>query len=205
MTASTSAVGPEDDLAFIRRVMEGARETVADHSGHLILWGLLPATAYVLTYLAGQGALQVSINAVWAVVVGIGFSGSWLLTRRTEKRAPVNSLVDRILAAIWIACGLSLSLVGFLGVGTGSLPSFLMPGINSVLIGSAFFASAVLPDRTAYRALAASWWMLGGWLIVRPTPEASLVVASAHLLLMLVPGLVLRARRPSPLGLHVVA
>ena len=205
MTTSTSAPSPEDDLAFIRHVMEGARQTVADHSGHLILWGFLSASAYVLTYLARQDASEVPINAVWSVAVGIGFSGSWLLVRRTQKRAPVNSLVDRILAAIWIACGLSLSLVGFLGAGTGSLPPLLMPGINSVLIGSAFFASAVLPDRTSYWALAAAWWVLGGWLIVRPFPEASLVIACAHVLLMLVPGLVLRARRPSPLGLQVIA
>lgn len=205
MIQSNPAHTPEDDLAFIRRLMEGARETAADHSGHLILWGLLQASGESLAYLVRQGAFYVSINVIWGVAVGIGFSGSWLLARRSHKRAPVDSLVNRILAAIWIGCGLSLSLVGFLGAGTGSLPSPVMPGLKSVIVGSAFFASAVLPNRTMFWALAAAWWILGGALLVRPSANASLVLIGAQILLMFVPGLVLRARRSTPLGLHVIA
>lgn len=196
---------PEDDLAFIRRLMEGARAAEVDHSGHLILWGFLQAAAAGLAYLVRHGAFQVSITAVWAVAVGIGFTGSWLLARRSRRSAPVNSLVNRVLAAIWVACGLSLSLVGFLGAAAGSLPSPVMPGAKSVIIGGAFFASAPLFNRTAYWALAGVWWILGGALLVRPSLGSNLVFVFAPILFMLVPGLVLRAhRRPSP-RIHVVA
>ena len=196
---------PEDDLAFIRRLMEGARETIADHSGHLILWGFLNATAETLAYLVRQGAFHVSISVIWVVAIGIGFSGSWLLEQRTHKRAPVNSLVNRLLSAIWIGCGLSLTLVGFLGARTGSLPSPVTPGIKCVIIGCAFFASAVLPNRTIYWVLAAAWWILGGTLLVLPSPTASLALVGGQILLVLVPGLVLRARRRTPTRLDVIA
>jgi len=49
MPDSTPTPRPEDDLAFIRRVMAGARETASDGSGHLILWGSLLAAAQTLT------------------------------------------------------------------------------------------------------------------------------------------------------------
>lgn len=40
MPEPTPTPRPEDDLAFIRRVMDGARETVSDGSTHLILWAV---------------------------------------------------------------------------------------------------------------------------------------------------------------------
>jgi len=196
---------PEDDLAFIRRLMEGARAAEVDHSGHLILWGFLQAAAAGLAYLVHQGAFHFSITAIWAVAVGIGFTGSWLLALRSRRSAPVNSLVNRVLAAIWVGCGLSLSLVGFLGAGTGSMPSPITSGAKCVIIGCAFFASAPLFNRTGYWALAGVWWILGGALLVRPSLGSNLVFVFAPILFMLVPGLVLRARRrPSP-RLHAVS
>ena len=196
---------PADDLAFIRRLMQGARETAVDHSGHLILWGFLQAAAGSLAYLVRQGAFYVSINWIWAVTIAIGFTGSGLLARRLRRSAPVNSLVNRVLAAIWIGCGLSLSLVGFLGAGTGSVPSPVMPGVKCVIIGCAFFASAPLFNRAFYWVLAGVWWILGSALLLRPSPGSSLVFACAPILFMLVPGLMLRARRRTTPRLHMVA
>lgn len=205
MIQTDPPLNPEDDLAFIRRLMEGAREAEVDHSGHLILWGFLQATAAILAYLVLQGAFYVSITVIWAVAVGIGFAGSWLLARRLKKSAPVNSLVNRVLAAIWVGCGLSLSLVGFLGAGLGSMSSPVTAGAKSVIIGCAFFASAPLFNRTAYWALAAAWWILGSALLVRPSLGSNLVFVCAPILFMLVPGLVFRARRRTSPRLHVVA
>lgn len=205
MPDPTPATRPEDDLAFIRRVMEGARETASDGSGHLILWGCLLATAQTLTYLVRQGDMALSVTVIWAATVAIGFAGSFLLGNRSLKRAPVNSLVNRILSSIWIGCALSLSLIGFLGQGSGSLPPRVAPGIEAVVIGTSFFASAVLPNHAIYWLLAAAWWILGGALLIRPSPVSNLVVAGGLVLLMVVPGLVLRARRGTSFRLHLVA
>ena len=205
MPDPTPTSHPEDDLAFIRRVMEGARETASDGSGHLILWGCLLATAQTLTYLVRQGEMTVSVTVIWAVAVGIGFAGSALLGNRNRKRAPVNSLVNRILASIWLGCGLSLSLVGFLGQGSGSLPHQVAPGVEAVVIGTAFFASAVLPNHASYWLLAGAWWILGGALLVRPSPVSNLVIACGLVLFMVVPGMLLRARRGTSSRLHLVA
>ena len=205
MPDPTPAPRPEDDLAFIRRVMEGARETASDGSGHLILWGCLLATAQTLTYLVRQGHMTLSVTVIWAVTVTIGFAGSSLLGNRNLKRAPVNSLVNRLLSSIWIGCALSLSLIGFLGQGSGSLPPQVAPGIEAVVIGMSFFASAVLPNHAIYWLLATVWWILGGVLLARPSPEANLVIAGGLVLLMVAPGVVLRVRQGTSFRLHLVA
>lgn len=167
--------------------------------------GCLLAVAQALTYLVRHGELDVSVTLIWAATVGLGFGSSYLLGNRNRKRAPVNSLVNRILGSIWIGCGLSLSLVGFLGQGSGSLPHQVAPGIEAIVIGTAFFASAVLPNHAVYWLLAAVWWTLGGALLIWPSPASSLVIAGGLVLFMVVPGVLFRARRSSSFRLHLVA
>ena len=191
------------DLAVIRRLMEGARESTSYNGSYLILWGCLIAAAETVTYLEGVGVVAVSLNLVWAVAVGIGFALSVLLGHRAWLRSPVNSLVDRMLAAIWAGCAIGLSLVGFLGSG-GSVARLTSPGLSAVFFGSAFFASSFLPGRTAFLLLAAVWWIIGGSLLVWPFSGSGLVVAAALILFLALPGLLIRIRGAAPTESRVI-
>lgn len=205
MTQPQPASRPEDDLAFIRRLMEGAHQTATDNSPQLVVWGCVLALAEILAHLRRVGELSISANITWAVAVAIGFAISVSLKHRARARAPVNSLVDRILGAIWLACAISLILLGFLVGNTGSLPPDAAQGVKALVIGSAFFASAFLPGRGTYRLLALAWWILGGALLIRPFPESGLVMAAALVLLMALPGLLMRTRQKPPAQLHLIA
>ena len=173
--------------------MEGARESTSYNGAHHILWGSLLAAAETATYLVGVGVVALPLNLLWAIAVGTGFALSALIGHRAWLRAPVNSLVNRMLAAIWLSCAIGLTVVGFLGSG-GSVPRLASPGVSAVFFGSAFFACSFLPGRTAFLLLAAGWWVIGGALLVWPFSGSGLVVAAALILLMAVPGLVIRIR-----------
>ena len=183
--------------------MEGARESTSYNGSYLILWGCLIAAAETITYLEGVGVVAVSLNLVWAVAVGTGFALSAVLGHRAWLRSPVNSLVDRMLAAIWAGCAIGLSLVGFLGSG-GSVARLTSPGLSAVFFGSAFFASSFLPGRTAFLLLAAVWWIIGGSLLVWPFVGSGLVVAAALILFLALPGLLIRIRGAAPTESRVI-
>lgn len=198
MSEATPPISAEEDLAFIRRLMQGAQETVTDNSLHLVSWGCVLALADLVAHLRRAGEFPVSANITWTVALVIGFTISWQLKRRALARAPVNSLVDRILGAIWLACAVALSLLGFIAGNAGSLPADAAQGVKAVVIGSAFFACGFLPGRLTYRPLAFAWWIVGGALLIRPVPESGLVIAAALVLLMAVPGLLMRTRNRPP-------
>ena len=164
--------------------MEGARQSTSYNGAYLILWGCLLAAAETVTHLEGVGFIAVPLNLVWAIAVGIGFGLSALPGRRAWLRAPVNSLVDRMLAAIWVGCAVGLTVVGFLGSG-GSVTRLAAPGVTAVFFGSAFFASSFLPGRTAFLLLAAGWWTIGGALLIWPFSGSRLVIAAALILFAL--------------------
>jgi len=185
--------------------MEGAQQSSTHNSAQLILWGCLLATAEVFTHLVLAGAFAVSLNLLWAVAVAIGVALSALLGRRAWMRAPVKSLVDRILAGIWIGCAVGLMVVGFLGSGTGALSRSAAPGVTAVFFGSAFFASSFLPGKRAYLLLAAAWWALGGALLSWPFAGSRLVLSAALILFAAVPGVLVRIRGASPARSRAVA
>ncbi len=196
---------PETDLAVIRRLMEGARQSSEENSAHLVLWGCLLAAAEVFTHLVLTGSVTASLNLVWAVAVGIGVALSALIGRRSWLGAPVNSLVGRILAGIWMGCAAGLMIVGFLGSGTGALSRSAAPGVTAVFFGSAFFASSFLPSKRAYLLLAAVWWALGGALLTWPFAGSRLVLAAALVVFAAVPGLLVRIRGASSARSRAVA
>lgn len=187
----------EADLALIRRLMEGARQSTWFNSSHLIVWGSVLATAEAVTHLVEVGVVTLSLNLVWGVAVGIGVALSSLLGRRAWLRAPVNSLVNRMLAAIWGGAAIGLIIVGFLGDAA--------PGITAALFGSAFFASSFLPGKAIYLLLAAAWWILSGALLIWPVPESRLVISAALILFAAVPGLLIRIRNATPAKSRVIA
>ena len=205
MTHPNPVPRPEDDLAFIRRLMEGARETTSDNGSYLILWGCVLAAAEAVTHLVGIGIITLSGGLVWALAVGLGFAVSVLLGHRARLRAPVNSLVSRILAAIWIGCGVGLSVVGFLGIRSGSVQVLVGSGVNATFIGTAFFASSFLPGRTTYRLLATIWWVIAGALLIWPFSGSKLVMSAALIAFMAGPGLVLKLRTSTVSGARVIA
>ena len=183
--------------------MEGARESTSYNGAYFILWGCLLAAAETVTYLVGVGVVALPLNLLWAIAVGTGFALSALIGHRAWLRAPVNSLVNRMLAATWAGCAIGLTVVGFLG-GGGSVPRLASPGLSAVFFGSAFFACSFLPGRTAFLLLAAGWWVIGGALLVWPFSGSGLVVAAALVLLMAVPGLVIRTRGAAPAESRVI-
>ena len=198
MSEATSVRQAGEDLAAIRHLMESAGETVASNGWCFVLWGGLLSAAEAVSYWTHSGGPPVSLALVWAIAVGIGWATSILVQRRGLERAAVNSLASRILAAIWAGCGLSLTLLGFCGRWSGTLTGPATPGVMSVVIGTAFFASSSFCNRALFRGLAIVWWALGGTMLVWSRHTNDLLMCAGLLLFMVLPGLLLsRGVRPS--------
>lgn len=205
MSESGAGSQVREDLAIIRHLMEDARETVANNGWHLVLWGGVLAAAEALGHWADTGVLPVSSSAVWGTAIGVGWAISIPLQRWRREQAEVDSLAERILAAIWVGCGLGLMLVGFCGSWTGTLAGSAALAAKAVPIGTAFFASSSFCHRVPFRVLAAAWWTVGGVMLIRPTLATGLVMSAGFLLLMAGPGLLLRRRSSGRTRIEIVS
>lgn len=185
------------DLEMVRRLMAEARGAETAHGPHLVLWGVLMGSALLLTWAAASGLAVPHPGWTWVVALVIGWTGSIALGMRGERGRGRTTMGGRILAGIWIGAGVTLTLIGLAGLFAEAVPSQLLPGLTSIVLGSAFWATSWVTGRASERWLAGAWWAGGtAMLIWSQGPWTLLFQAVLVLLFEVVPGVVLlRAAR----------
>lgn len=182
---------PAEDLAMIRQLMEQSQRIVQGAAGHYIAWGLLVTVGLLVTYGYVVGALSLSPMWIWGGTVAAGWAFSFWYGKRSDARRPVGSPAGRIMAGLWIGCGVAMTILGFVGPVTGALDPSAMLAALACVMGTGYFASGALQERSWPRAVAAGWWAGAIALFVWPGVHALLVMAGLMVAFHLVPGLVI--------------
>lgn len=191
---------PQQDLAVIRRLMEESQTAVAEDGRYFLLWGALTAVGLLGTWAAVAGVVALDPRWLWGVLVGAGWIGSFWMGFRSGGRARVRTLGGRLIAVVWIACGITLTLIAAAGLLGGVVPVQALSGLVAVVIAGGFLASAVLTGQRWLGAVAAGWWLGGGVMLFVPGLYTLPLLAAMAIALHVVPGLVLRRqarRRPA--------
>lgn len=189
----------QQDLAVIRRLMEESQTAVAEDGRYFLLWGVLCALGLLGTWAAVLGALALDPLWLWATLVGLGWIGSFWMGVRSGRRARVRGLGGRLIAVVWFACGVTLTLIAAAGLLGGVVPVQALSGLVAVVLAGGFLASAALTGQRWLGAIAAAWWLGGGVMLFFPGLYTLPLLAAMAIALQVVPGLVLRRqarRRP---------
>jgi hypothetical protein len=188
---------PREDLAAIRRLMEESQAAAGEDGRHFLLWGTLTAAGLLGTYAGVTGALAIDPRWLWGVLVALGWIGSFWIGARGNRQARVRTLGRRLLAVVWTACGVTLSLIAAAGLFGGAVSPRALSGLVSVVVAGGFLASAVLTGHRWLGAVAAAWWFGGGMMLFFPGLYTLPLLAAMTVALQVVPGAVLyrRSRR----------
>lgn len=185
---------PQDDLAAIRRLMEDSQAAAADDGRHFLLWGTLTAAGLLGTYAAVAGALAVDPRWLWGVLLAVGWAGSIWLGFRGARGTRVTTLGRRLLALVWIACGVTMTLIAAAGLLGGAVDVRALSGLMAVVVGGPYLASAALTGERWLAAVAAAWWIAGGVMLFVPGLYTLPLLAAMALAFQAAPGALLYRR-----------
>lgn len=186
------------DLEIVRRLMEDARGVEWRHGPHFVLWGALSAVALLLTWGSALGAIGLAPVWIWAIVLTLGWLGSFRLSMRAGGASRRVTAGSRLLGGIWVGAGVTLTTIGMLGVAAGAVPVILLPGLLSLVFGAAYWATAAVTARRGERGYAIGWWVGGAAMLLWPNGLWTLPTLAGMVVgLEVVPGLILvrRGRR----------
>jgi len=188
---------PREDLTTIRRLMEESQAAAGEDGRHFLLWGTLTAAGLLGTYAAVTGTLPLDPRWLWGLLLAVGWIGSFWLGYRGHRLARVRTLGRRLLAVVWIAAGVTLSLIAAAGLFGGAVSPRALSGLVSVVIAGAFLVSAVLTGHRWLGGVAAAWWLGGAVMLFLPGLYTLPLLAAMTIALEVVPGVVLyrRSRR----------
>jgi hypothetical protein len=180
----------ERDLEFVRTVVENSRRSLRADARPLLAWGLLTLIGIGLVYL-----FEALDNVwFWIAVIGLAWGYTGWRTWRRRLDQPTALFAQRALTSLWFAVLTSMSVTGFIGVLSGSLPSSSVPPIIAAYFGAGYLASAALMAQRWPVVLAIAWWLVAAFLFLVPEPWRLAAFGAALLFLLVLPSLQLMRR-----------
>ena len=190
----------QQELREIRRLMLESQRAVSDHGTRFVVWGVLISVTLVAGHLSRGGTLPVPEPWLWVVAIAIGWAFS-LWTGWSESRTEtVRSMANQVLAGIWIGCGISLTIIGFLGMATGLIEWRALAAVVCVVNGLCYFASGTIYRDPWIRPLAVAWWAGGIVLFTVPTLPVNLTLAAMVVAFQVAPGIARYRRGRAEVG-----
>lgn len=143
-------------VELIEQMLAEGRRTTQYWGWVFLLWGLGQITALAIVWMTGKPMLAWGTTmTACGVITGIGVG----YARRRQVKITTVALA---IGAVWWAIGISLCLVGFLGMFShnfGPVAMHAMPVITLLLLGSANFTSGVILRWPLQLAIAIYFWV----------------------------------------------
>jgi hypothetical protein len=180
----------QQELAFIKKVMEDSRRLFIYDGKDMIVWGCIVLIGMILMFSKFQYGLRISAFLIWGVLIGIGWIFSVWRGMRIKRMHRVKTLSGRIVSSIWIACGVCMTIVGFGFTSTGLIHGWAINPLLSLFIGVAYFTSATVLDLRYMYGAGIAWW--GGALLMAlwNGPHTFLIFGLLMIVFHIVPGIV---------------
>lgn len=182
------------DLAVIRSMMEAGRKRMCIDGIHMIIWGGLLGTAFLLQYLVVIQVLPRWNLEIWLPVFVVGWAASFWFGRHGDKEEAAGNIAVIAYASSWFGIGVTATLY-FITTSVSDASS----GLGISIVTSAMFASTyfIVSRVTGLKILmipSVGWWAIMVYLVQLKSvqPEILVLLTTAAYLLILAPGLYLR-------------
>ncbi len=191
-----------DDLRIIRSMIEKAKQTTADNSVFLILWGWVVFVGSLTTYASVSLGRYGLIWVAWVTLVGLGVTTNVIVHRRHKTRLQVRTYIGNALQNLWIGCGMAMTIVGLVGSISPNMSYRPVFPIMCIITGIGVFATGGIVDWKPLRLGGVLWWAGAVVMMFVPVTYHPLIMAVIVVPGYLVPGYVLKAqyRRTSHYG-----
>jgi hypothetical protein len=184
-------IDAQQELAFIKKVMTDSRKILIDDGKGTIFWGLLISFGLLITYLSVVQNWGTFLSWFWPVLIAFGWIYTIVTEIRHERKRRVKTFAGKIMGAVWIAFGISATILGFVGTVSGAYHSVNISPLIAVLLGTGYLVSGLLYGKSWVSYLSIAWW--GGAIVMffMQNLESLLVMIGMMILFQVIPGIIL--------------
>ena len=198
MDISSDSLSPEQELAFIRKIINESREAMTEDGIPYITWGVSVAIGMLLTYFEALLNINLYAGYAWIVLILGALSLTfWYISRNKREKKP-ETFGDKLQGAIWGICGSAIGFVVIMFASAGSpspsqdlLNAIFICAFSSIILGIAYFLSGIVLQIRWLRNLGFVWWLGCLAMILTHSIHALAVYAGMLILFQVLPGLIL--------------
>jgi len=184
----------QEEIAFIKKVMQDSRKIIYTDGKEFIYWGVIVTICLVHTYVAAvfhDSNPMLRIALFWSIMILLGWIGNYFIIRKRYKSSNIRSLAGNILGKIWLANGIGMMLVGFIGGFSGAIHGVFISPLMSSFLGGSYFISGAIYGKKMISYLAFLWWLGAIIMFIFPGVYSILMMAMMMILFQIVPGIIL--------------
>jgi len=184
----------ESEISMIKQIMDDSKRIVVDDGKGYIIWGALIVIGLLGTYFLILSKLYNYIGWLWIVVIGSGWIFTIIINVVKGHKKKVRTFAGKILGALWFSCGITMTIVGFVGTGSGSFGAYTISPMMAVILGIAYFVTGVIYGLPWVRNIAAGWWIGAIVTFIWSGMYSLLVFAGMMIVLQIIPGIILYSK-----------
>lgn len=179
------------ELAFIKKVMEDSRRIICDDGKSFIFWGFLISFGLLVTYLKIAGNWSISLGWFWPALILAGWIVTIISEIMSKKKRSSKTFTAKILASVWISCGVAMTILGFIGSITNAYNGVFIGPIISVVLGVGYMISGVIYGKRWVSIISIGWWSGALLMFYLQNLETLLIMTGMMIFLQTIPGIIL--------------
>jgi len=179
------------ELAFIKKVMEDSRRIICDDGKSFIFWGFLISFGLLVTYLKIAGNWSISLGWFWPALILAGWIVTIISEIMSKKKRSSKTFTAKILASVWISCGVAMTILGFIGSITNAYNGVFIGPIISVVLGVGYMISGVIYGKRWVSIISIGWWLGALLMFYLQNLETLLIMTGMMIFLQTIPGIIL--------------
>jgi hypothetical protein len=181
-----------EELNFIKNIINESRSSFALNGKPYIFWGILVVVGLLLEFLRKFYDWDFGyMFFVWIFLVAIGWIYAFSENRKHRSEFKAKALGKKILGSVWLACGISMTIFGFLGTLSGAIKGIYVSPVVSMILAIAYYVTGVIYDYKWQRNLSFGWWLGAIFLFFFPSQYTNLIMAFMMIGLQIIPGIIL--------------
>lgn len=179
-----------DELQFIKKVIEDSKKTVTYNGRDYIFWGILITIALLIQYILHLTHTYFNYIFIWLVLIPIGWIFSYYNCRSKKEKLP-QTFAGRIISSVWLALGIAMTILGFIGIFSKAIdPHFVSP-VLSVILGVGYFITGKIVGAKWLTNIGFGWWLGAIVMFFYNSVHSSLIMALMMFFFQTVPGIVI--------------
>jgi len=185
----------EQDLQYIKQALENNRKMFADNGIFYILWGAMAVSGTVISYLLIHLDLFHINPYFWLGYISLFFVIQQFIDKKHGPKQHVVTFAWKLFGAVWIVCGVTISLLSIMVFTTNLIPVTVFLGVISGIFGIAYYLSGIINDIKFLKKLTYAWWLgmiiLISWEHLFDLYYIAMFFAGELLFLQVIPGIII--------------
>jgi len=181
----------EKELEIIQQMIQNTKKRAMDSGNILIMWGLLFIVAMIFMQILQNTISTKRLTIYFWVFPVVGLILTLILKSKKREKKKLKTYADKIVGAIWLACGFSLATIKIVFIVSSHNIEFIFTAsIFFVIIGIGMIISGYVYQWSILKLVGLFWWL--GAILIQLLPQNYLPMVFLNQLGLglIVPGLI---------------